>query len=58
MPNVMRKLPNRDLYRVYNKATKRVHAKATTKQKAIKQMWLLNRLEQQRTTTRKKPTPI
>jgi hypothetical protein len=57
MPNVMRKLPNRNLYRVYNRATKRVHAKATTKEKATKQLRLLHRLEQQRPASRRiKPT--
>ena len=53
MPNVMRKLPNRELYRVYNRATRRVHAKATTKEKATKQLRLLNRLERLRN-----PKPI
>lgn len=57
MPNAIRKLPNRNLYRVYNRTTKRVHAKATTKEKATRQMWLLNRLEQQRPASRRvKPT--
>ena len=42
MPYKIRKLPNKDKYRVYNPITKHVHAKSTTKKKAEMQMALLN----------------
>jgi len=53
MPISMRKLPNQELYRVYNKATKKVHAKGTTKEKATRQMRLLNMLDRKGRMTRK-----
>ena len=34
MPPVMRKIRNKNLYKVYNPETKRVYAKGTTKEKA------------------------
>lgn len=49
----MRKLPNQDLYKVYNKRTRVVHAKGTTKEKATRQLRLLNMLERKRQMTRK-----
>ena len=45
MPIKMRKLPNKTLYRVYNKNTGKIHAKATTKKNAIKQIRLINMME-------------
>jgi len=42
MPYKKRKLPNQDLYRVYNTETKEVKAYATTKEKADKLIRLLN----------------
>lgn len=45
MPLKMRKLPNKTLYRVYNKNTGKIHAKATTKKNAIKQIRLINMME-------------
>ena len=45
MPFVMRKLPNKNLYRVYNRETKKVYAKATTKENAQKQIRLLYLIE-------------
>ena len=44
MPFSLRKLPNKDEYKVYNKNTKKVHSYHTTKDKAIKQIHLLNSL--------------
>jgi hypothetical protein len=40
-PFAMRKLRLQPLYTVYNKATRRVYAKATTKEKAERQLKLL-----------------
>jgi len=37
----MRKIPNKNLYRVYNTKTKKVHAYGTTLKKAKKQIRLL-----------------
>lgn len=48
MPFVMRKLPNKNLYRVYNKDTKKVYSRATTKEKAQKQIKLLYLIERTR----------
>jgi hypothetical protein len=45
MPYGIRKLPNKQLYRVYNKDTKKVHAEATTLDNAKKQVRLLYSLE-------------
>jgi hypothetical protein len=41
MPFTMRKLPKKELYRVYNTKTKRVHAYGTTLEKAKKQIRFL-----------------
>lgn len=43
MPWMMRKLPNKNLYRVTNKITKRVAARGTTRQKAVQMIGLLHR---------------
>ncbi len=45
MPYLLRKLPNKDLYRVRNKETGRILAKATTYENAIKHIRLLYRIE-------------
>lgn len=45
MPYVIRKLPNKDLYRVYNKDTKNIKAKGTTLEKAEKMVRLLNAIK-------------
>lgn len=45
MPIKIRKLPNRDLYRVYNTETKTVHSYATTLENAKKQVTLLNMID-------------
>lgn len=45
MPYKIRKLPNKDLYRVYNSKTKKVHSKSTSKEKAIAQLKFLRGLE-------------
>lgn len=42
MPFKIRKLPNKELYRVYNADTGDVLAKGTTKKKAEAQLRLLN----------------
>ena len=42
MPYKIRKLPNKDLYRVYNTDTKEVKAKETTLAKAKSMVRLLN----------------
>jgi hypothetical protein len=42
MPYVIRKLPNKDLYKVYNKITKEVHSKGSTLENAKKQVKLLH----------------
>ena len=42
MPFIIRKLPKQDKYKVLNKETKKVHSYHTTKQKALKQVSLLN----------------
>jgi len=47
MPYIIRKLPNKDLYKVYNKETKKVHSYATTLENAKKQVnLLLGKVEQ------------
>ena len=48
MPIVIRKLPNKDLYRVYNKETGEVHSKATTKKKAEAQKRLLDKIDSEK----------
>ena len=45
MPYNMRKLPNKTCYKVYNKKSRRVYSKCTTRKNAIKQMALLRKLE-------------
>ena len=45
MPVKIRRLPNSTLYRVYNADTKKVYAKATTLEKAVKQQRFLNMIE-------------
>ena len=45
MPFAIRKLPNKDLYRVYNKITGKIHAKATTLDNAKKQIRLLHMVD-------------
>ena len=45
MPYTMRKIPNKRCYRVYNKSTKRVFAKCSSKTKAKKQLRLLRSLK-------------
>ena len=45
MPYATRKVRNKSCYRVYNRRTKRVFAKCTSKQQANKQMRLLRALE-------------
>jgi len=42
MPYAMRKLPSQNRYRVYNTKTGKVHAKSSTKQKALAQLRLLS----------------
>jgi len=49
MPYIIRKLPNKDLYKVVNKDTKEVHSSGSTYQNAIKQVRLLYKLERKRT---------
>jgi hypothetical protein len=48
MPYGLRKLPNQELYRVYNKDTGEIHSKATTKGNALKQIRLLYMVERQK----------
>lgn len=45
MPYKIRKLPNREEYRVYNSETKHIKAFATTLEKAKKMVRLLNAVE-------------
>lgn len=45
MPNIMRKIRNKNLYKVYNVDTGRIHSKGTTYENAEKQLNLLNRIE-------------
>lgn len=45
MPIVVRKLPKKDLYRVYNADTHEIHSYATTKDKAEKQKRLINAVD-------------
>jgi len=45
MPYTIRKVSNKNCYKVMNKKTKRVFAKCTTKEKANKQLRLLNAIE-------------
>jgi len=45
MPYTIRKLPNKDLYKVYNTQTKSVHSYATTLENAEKQVKLLHMVD-------------
>ena len=45
MPYNFRKLPNQNLYRVYNSKTKEVHSYGTTLENAKKQIKLLNMID-------------
>jgi len=45
MPYKTRKVRGRNCYRVYNRNSKRVFAKCTSKENAIKQMRLLRAIE-------------
>ena len=45
MPYVIRKVRNKDGYKVYNKETKKVYAKCTSHENAVKQVRLLNAIE-------------
>lgn len=45
MPYSIRKVPKKSCFKVYNKKTKRVSAKCTTKTRAKKQVRLLNAIE-------------
>jgi len=45
MPYIIRKLPNKDLYKVINKETKVVHSYGSTYENAIKQVRLLNMVD-------------
>lgn len=45
MPYTLRKLPGQPKWRVYNKKTKQIHAKATTHSKALRQIRLLNAID-------------
>ena len=44
MPYAIRKVRNKDKYRVINLDTGKIYAKQTTKEKAMKQLSLLNSL--------------
>ena len=45
MPYMMRKMPNRACYRVYNKKTGTVKARCSTRKNAERQMRLLHALQ-------------
>lgn len=45
MPYKIRKLPNKDLYRVYNKDTGKIFSYGTTLEKAKKQIRFLHMIE-------------
>ena len=45
MPYTIRKLPNQNLYRVYNSVTKEIHSYATTLENAKKQVKLLHMID-------------
>lgn len=45
MPYVIRKLPNKERFRVFNKLTKKVYAKSTTKKRALRQIRLLHMID-------------
>lgn len=48
MPYKMRKLPNKNKYRVYNEKTGEIYAYETTEEKAKKQLRVLRGLKQLR----------
>lgn len=54
MPYVIRKLPNKNLYRVTNKRTGKIHANGTTKKNAQRQVRLLNAIEHNKSFKLKK----
>lgn len=54
MPYIIRKLPNRSCFKVYNKETKRVYSKCTSKRKSIKQVKLLRMIENMKNKKTKK----
>ena len=45
MPYAIRKMPNKSCYKVYNKRTKRVFSKCTSKTRAKKQLRLLRTID-------------
>jgi len=45
MPYIVKKVRNKNLYRVINTQTGKIHAEGTTKQKAEAQVRLLNQLK-------------
>jgi hypothetical protein len=45
MPIMIRKLPNKNCYRVYNSNTKMIHSKCTTLENAKKQQRLINAVD-------------
>ena len=45
MPYSLRKLPNKNCYRVFNSKTKRVHSKCTSLAKAKRQIRLLQAID-------------
>lgn len=51
MPYKIRKLPNKNLYRVYNSETGEIHANGTSKQNAEKQVRLLYMIERRKSKT-------
>jgi hypothetical protein len=55
MPYATRKVPNRRCFKVYNRKTKRVFAKCTSKSKARRQINLLRAIENNRTFKLRKP---
>jgi len=54
MPLVIRKLPNKELYKVYNKETKKVHSYATTLENAKRQVSLLKDIDNKNNSNKKK----
>jgi hypothetical protein len=45
MPYTLRKLPNKNKWKVVNKKTKQVYARSTTRTKALRQIKLLNAID-------------
>lgn len=45
MPYTIRKIPNKDCYKVYNRKSKKVFSKCSTKENAIKQLRLLRAIQ-------------